>query len=115
MIFRTMKLLEHASACSSPECKSKGCQKVKKLHAHARSCTLKLSGNCPLCKHMWCLLNLHAKQCVKTECQVPRCMCATGPPVASSAGLLCLAAWRITQIECMIVCSWCDAGMYRGC
>ena len=79
MIFRTMRLLEHASACNNVDCTSKGCLKVKKLHAHARSCKQKVSGSCALCKHMWCLLNLHAKQCTKSECPVPRCQCAPLP------------------------------------
>ena len=76
MLSRTMKLLEHASSCNSKACQSKSCRKVKRLHAHARVCEQKVSGGCALCKHMWCLLNLHAKQCVKRECPVPRCQCA---------------------------------------
>jgi hypothetical protein len=75
MLYRTMRLLEHASACIKSDCTSKGCWKVKKLHAHARTCEQMVSGGCALCKHMWCLLNLHAKQCTKRECPVPRCQC----------------------------------------
>jgi E1A/CREB-binding protein len=77
MVFRTMRLLEHASACSDEHCMSKGCAKVKKLHEHARKCSKNVAGGCALCKHMWCLLNLHAKQCIKLECPVPRCQCAS--------------------------------------
>ncbi|KAK9824572.1 hypothetical protein WJX72_011411 [[Myrmecia] bisecta] len=70
---RTMNLLVHASACSNPTCPSSNCSKVKALFQHAVSCTRKVTGGCPLCRRMWALLQLHAKQCQAASCPVPRC------------------------------------------
>lgn len=46
---------------------------VRQLFEHAVKCKLKVMGNCPLCKKMWALLNLHAKSCTTANCPVPRC------------------------------------------
>lgn len=70
---RTMQLLEHAATCKNAECPSKSCRRVKELHKHAVECKRKVSGGCMHCRHMWYLLNLHAKQCCRDECPVPRC------------------------------------------
>jgi E1A/CREB-binding protein len=98
MIYRTMRLLEHASSCTNTNCQSKGCWKVKKLHQHARNCPTKIGGGCALCKHMWCLLNLHAKACVKPECSVPRCQYALARCMLASDAIavkrdLCACSW----------------------
>jgi hypothetical protein len=71
---RTMALLVHACACADPDCASTSCRKVRNLFNHAVGCALKVTGGCPLCKKMWCLLNLHARSCTAgSNCPVPRC------------------------------------------
>ncbi|KAK9866771.1 hypothetical protein WJX84_010523 [Apatococcus fuscideae] len=72
---RTMNLLVHASSCMQEACLSSNCAKVKKLFQHAVSCPAKVTGGCQLCKRMWALLQLHAKQCTCSigACPVPRC------------------------------------------
>ena len=70
---RTMGLLVHASSCINPACPSSNCQKVKALFQHAVTCTRKVTGGCQLCRRMWMLLQMHAKQCQAAECPVPRC------------------------------------------
>ena len=46
---------------------------VKALFQHAVTCTRKVTGGCQLCRRMWMLLQMHAKQCQAAECPVPRC------------------------------------------
>ena len=92
---RTMQLLEHAAVCNNRDCQSKSCHKVKQLHAHSKQCNKRMTGNCNFCRHLWCLLGLHAKRCTKDNCPVPRCKCA------SSVVLLC------THRCIMLPCSGC--------
>lgn len=70
---RTMTLLVHASACDNQQCPSSNCNKVKALFKHAVACQQKVQGGCHLCRRMWGLLQLHAKQCQASDCPVPRC------------------------------------------
>eukprot|EP00892_Ulva_mutabilis_P000524 jgi/Ulvmu1/10472/UM064_0009.1 len=70
---RTMMLLEHAASCNNASCVSKSCRKVKQLHMHYQSCTRRTQGNCSYCRHLVCLLSLHAKRCTKDNCPVPEC------------------------------------------
>lgn len=70
---RTMTLLVHASACDNQTCPSSNCNKVKQLFKHAVACQQKVQGGCHLCRRMWGLLQLHAKQCQASDCPVPRC------------------------------------------
>jgi E1A/CREB-binding protein len=70
---RTMELLKHACSCQDSNCSSSSCRKVRALFQHAVHCQLKVTGGCPHCKKMWCLLTLHAKSCVEPNCPVPRC------------------------------------------
>jgi hypothetical protein len=68
---KTLALLVHACNCNG--CSSNSCAKVKQLFQHAVNCQARVTGNCQLCKKMWCLLNLHAKGCTRADCRVPRC------------------------------------------
>ena len=70
---RTMALLRHASGCTDAACASSNCAKVKGLFHHAVACPHKVAGGCPLCRRMWALLQVHAKQCTELACPVPRC------------------------------------------
>ncbi|CAK7339772.1 unnamed protein product [Dovyalis caffra] len=68
-----LDVLVHASRCGSPLCQYPGCRKVKGLFRHARSCKIRASGGCDLCKKMWYLHQLHARSCEESQCYVPRC------------------------------------------
>ena len=70
---RTMALLRHASGCADARCASSNCAKVKALFQHAGACPLRVAGGCQLCRRMWMLLQMHAKQCSEEGCPVPRC------------------------------------------
>jgi len=69
-----MTLLLHASTCSSPECNSANCAKMKSLLKHGTQCKVKANGGCNVCKRIWALLQIHAKQCKQENCPVPNCM-----------------------------------------
>eukprot|EP00798_Chlamydomonas_sp_ICE-L_P002381 gene2381-8689_t len=68
-----MTALLHACNCSSSNCTSTSCKKLRQLFQHAMQCTVKVSNGCPMCKKMWYLLTLHAKGCTDNDCRVPRC------------------------------------------
>ncbi|CAK9098049.1 Histone acetyltransferase HAC1 [Durusdinium trenchii] len=70
-----MELLVHASSCNQRDCNSRNCSKMKALLAHGKSCMVRLSGNCRICRRIWVLLQIHARQCRKPSgrCPVPRC------------------------------------------
>jgi E1A/CREB-binding protein len=67
-------LLLHASSCNDPKCPSANCAKMKGLMKHGGNCQIKSSGGCPVCKRIWALLQLHARQCKAVNCLVPNCM-----------------------------------------
>jgi len=68
-----MQLLKHAATCTSPKCASANCAKMKGLLRHVDQCTVKTAGGCHVCKRIWALLQLHARQCKLTTCPVPKC------------------------------------------
>ncbi|KAG9142979.1 hypothetical protein Leryth_006238 [Lithospermum erythrorhizon] len=70
---KMLELLVHASRCHFLLCEFPDCHKVKGLFRHGMQCKLRASGGCPLCKRMWHLLQLHARACKESECDVPRC------------------------------------------
>ena len=37
-------------------------------------CKVKATGGCHVCKRIWALLQIHAKQCKQENCPVPNCM-----------------------------------------
>ncbi|GMH70233.1 hypothetical protein TrST_g12427 [Triparma strigata] len=68
-----MQLLAHAAACDNEKCPSANCSKMKGLLKHGRSCQIQAKGGCHVCKRIWALLQLHARQCKARNCSVPSC------------------------------------------
>jgi E1A/CREB-binding protein len=69
-----MTLLLHAATCNSAECPSANCTKMKGLLKHGAQCQVKATGGCNVCKRIWALLQIHARQCKTKVCRVPNCM-----------------------------------------
>eukprot|EP00587_Corethron_hystrix_P001372 CAMPEP_0113305838 /NCGR_PEP_ID=MMETSP0010_2-20120614/5322_1 /TAXON_ID=216773 ORGANISM="Corethron hystrix, Strain 308" /NCGR_SAMPLE_ID=MMETSP0010_2 /ASSEMBLY_ACC=CAM_ASM_000155 /LENGTH=1600 /DNA_ID=CAMNT_0000160371 /DNA_START=446 /DNA_END=5248 /DNA_ORIENTATION=- /assembly_acc=CAM_ASM_000155 len=69
-----MGLLLHAATCVSPTCRSANCAKMKGLLKHGQTCQEKAAGGCHICKRIWALLQIHARQCKQKNCPVPKCM-----------------------------------------
>lgn len=69
-----MQLLYHAATCVSPKCPSANCTKMKGLLKHGAQCQIKAVGGCHVCKRIWALLQIHARQCKQSQCPVPNCM-----------------------------------------
>jgi len=69
-----MTLLLHASTCRSTKCTSANCAKMKGLLKHGSQCKIKANGGCQVCKRIWALLQIHARQCKQDNCPVPNCM-----------------------------------------
>merc|ERR1711862_876596 len=67
-----IQLIEHASRCEG--CSSSNCAKMKNYLKHGRTCKLKASGGCKICKRIWTLLRIHAQKCKDTVCPIPQCM-----------------------------------------
>jgi len=69
-----MTLLQHAATCNNPKCPSANCTKMKGLLKHGAQCAIKANGGCNVCKRIWALLQIHARQCKASQCPVPNCM-----------------------------------------
>merc|ERR1712161_119674 len=69
-----MTLLQHAATCNSTKCPSANCTKMKGLLKHGAQCQVKATGGCNVCKRIWALLQIHARQCKAQPCPVPNCM-----------------------------------------
>ena len=69
-----MTLLLHAATCTSADCPSANCTKMKGLLKHGSQCQVKAVGGCNVCKRIWALLQIHARQCKTKVCRVPNCM-----------------------------------------
>ena len=69
-----MTLLRHAATCNSAKCPSANCTKMKGLLKHGAQCQIKATGGCNVCKRIWALLQIHARQCKDNPCPVPNCM-----------------------------------------
>ena len=68
-----MRLLDHASACRAADCPSANCGKMKDLLRHGATCTTRVQGGCAICRRIWALLQIHARQCTRGSCPVPKC------------------------------------------
>lgn len=69
-----MTLLLHAATCKSSKCASANCAKMKGLLKHGSQCQIKAAGGCHVCKRIWALLQIHARQCKLENCVVPNCL-----------------------------------------
>merc|ERR1712087_805204 len=69
-----MTLLLHASTCTNPKCGSANCAKMKGLLKHGQNCKIKAQGGCNVCKRIWALLQIHARQCKTENCPVLNCL-----------------------------------------
>ncbi|CAN6980265.1 unnamed protein product [Brassica rapa subsp. trilocularis] len=70
---KMLDLLVHAALCRAMYCQYPNCRKVKGLFRHGIRCTIRAAGGCVLCKKMWYLLQIHARACKESNCNVPRC------------------------------------------
>lgn len=68
-----MQLLDHTVTCVLPTCPSDNCRRMKELLAHDRDCEAKVNDGCQLCRRVWALLQIHARQCTRDACPVPKC------------------------------------------
>jgi E1A/CREB-binding protein len=68
-----MQLLLHASQCKDSNCPSSNCNRMKGLLAHGSTCGVKAQGGCHICRRIWALLQMHARQCKREHCMVPKC------------------------------------------
>lgn len=69
-----MTLLLHAASCNSTTCSSQNCAKMKSLLKHGDACQTKHSGGCNVCRRIYTLLQIHARQCKDPKCPVPKCL-----------------------------------------
>lgn len=68
-----MQLLQHASGCRNQQCPSANCNKMKNLLKHGATCATRVQGGCAICRRIWALLQIHARQCRRDACMVPKC------------------------------------------
>ncbi|KAL0865223.1 hypothetical protein Bca101_044341 [Brassica carinata] len=73
--FRKMRdLLVHGMRCRpGTDCQYPNCRIVSGLFKHAIHCTIQYRGGCVQCKKMWHLLQIHARDCNDSNCDVLRC------------------------------------------
>ena len=68
-----IQLIEHASRCTSRDCGSSNCAKMKQYLKHSQVCKTKVNGGCRICKRIWTLLRFHAQKCKDSNCPIPQC------------------------------------------
>ncbi|CAL4966502.1 unnamed protein product [Urochloa decumbens] len=69
-----LRNLAHAGSClARGGCQYPYCRKLKSLFHHGTRCETRSSGGCRLCRKMWSLIQLHAKACKESQCNMPRC------------------------------------------
>lgn len=72
--YKDCDVLVHASRCDDTACCWPSCLQVKGMLDHVRGCSMKISGNCTICRQLWWVLRSHATQCSCTthdECPTP--------------------------------------------
>ncbi|KAG2608387.1 hypothetical protein PVAP13_4NG316600 [Panicum virgatum] len=69
-----LQLLAHAGSCPARGgCHYPNCRKLKSLFHHGAQCKIRSSGGCRLCKKVWSFIQLHARVCKESQCNMPRC------------------------------------------
>ncbi|PUZ59198.1 hypothetical protein GQ55_4G021300 [Panicum hallii var. hallii] len=69
-----LRLLAHAGSCPGRGgCQYPNCRKLKSLFHHGARCKTRSSGGCHLCKKVWSFIQLHARACKESQCNMPRC------------------------------------------
>ena len=43
------------------------------LLKHGATCQVRVQGGCAICRRIWALLQIHARQCRRDNCVVPKC------------------------------------------
>jgi E1A/CREB-binding protein len=43
------------------------------LLKHGANCITRVQGGCAICRRIWALLQIHARQCRREACVVPKC------------------------------------------
>ena len=71
--FLACQRLVHASWCCDIDCPLPSCWKMKRTMAHNKSCELKASEDCPVCKQFIALCSYHTTLCNEPKCPVPFC------------------------------------------
>ena len=80
---KLLRLLAHAGSCPARGgCQYPNCRKLKSLFHHGAQCKTRSSGGCRLCKKVWSFIQLHARVCKESQCNMPRCR--YGPILFSS-------------------------------
>lgn len=75
-INRCLTSLIHALNCrEGATCTAAGCQKMKRVVEHTRTCQRKVSSirACPICSQLMSLCFYHSKLCRQSHCHVPFC------------------------------------------
>lgn len=75
-INRCLTSLIHALNCrEGSSCTAAGCQKMKRVVEHTRTCQRKTSNirGCPICTQLMSLCFYHSKLCRQSICHVPFC------------------------------------------
>lgn len=75
-INRCLTSLIHALNCrEGATCTAAGCQKMKRVVEHTRTCQRKTANirGCPICSQLMSLCFYHSKLCRQTVCHVPFC------------------------------------------
>ncbi|KAL9226567.1 hypothetical protein vseg_002364 [Gypsophila vaccaria] len=76
MVRELLDVVLHSSRCQTTgcHCSYPKCTVLRRLFAHAHSCSFRASGGCRHCRKAWFILMLHSRKCKDSDCKVPRCM-----------------------------------------
>lgn len=72
---RALVALQHAVTCTTPACKESGCDQIKRMLAHVRTCSIKREQgkSCGQCKPLMVVIYHHARMCKSKTCVIPYC------------------------------------------
>jgi hypothetical protein len=63
----------HANTCTSADCPSVSCIRMKALLRHPAQCKVSKMDYCPGCQAFWFYVTLHVKLCKANACPIPNC------------------------------------------